>query len=79
MESDRWTASAFHQVGGPQAHDSSGPAATFYATVTLSFVIPSKAEGSAVSSDLSWKCFSTERRVVGGLTGSFSWLESAMG
>jgi hypothetical protein len=33
---------------GPQAYDSSGPATTFYGTTTLSFVIPSVAEGSAV-------------------------------
>jgi len=31
-----------------------GPATTLYGTVALSFVIPSEAEGSAVSADLSW-------------------------
>jgi hypothetical protein len=34
-----------------------GPATTLYGAVALSFVIPSEAEGSAVSTDLSWKCF----------------------
>jgi hypothetical protein len=40
------------------------PATTLYRTVALSFVIPSEAEGSAVSADLSWTCFSTERSEV---------------
>jgi hypothetical protein len=32
-----------------------GPATTLYATVALSFVIPSEAEGICSSTDLSWK------------------------
>jgi hypothetical protein len=35
-----------------------GPAITLSGTVALPFVIPSEVEGSAVSADLSWKCFS---------------------
>jgi hypothetical protein len=55
MESGCRTDSAFHQPGWAEAYDYSdrdekrlGPATTLYATVTLSFVIPSEAEGSAV-------------------------------
>src|ERR1700733_11848541 len=38
-------------------------ATTFHRTTTLSFVIPSEAEGSAVSADPSWICF--RQNVVG--------------
>jgi hypothetical protein len=41
----------FMTLGGPQAQyneNALGPAATFHITTTLSFVIPSVAEGSAV-------------------------------
>jgi hypothetical protein len=39
-----------------------GPTTTFSFTTTVSFVIPSEAEGSAVSTDPSWICFRSERR-----------------
>jgi hypothetical protein len=42
-----------------------GPTATLYGTVALSFVIPTEAKrsgGICSSADLSWKCFSTERK-----------------
>jgi hypothetical protein len=44
-----------------------GPATTLYATVVLSFVIPTGAKrsgGTCGSADLSWECFSKERSGV---------------
>jgi hypothetical protein len=41
-----------------------GPATTLYRTVALSFVILKRSRGICGSTDLSWRCFSTERSAV---------------